>query len=362
MKDIVMVSAASSTAAQRLLKILINTAIVLAMATILLGVYTRLVDAGLGCPDWPGCYGSISAPTQVEQLAEAQKKFPGIKIEPHKAHYEMLHRYIAGLLGIMVCMIFAVSQWQKFCRLLTGIILLSVLLQAVLGMWTVSLNLLPLVVLAHLLGGFALLSLLALLRLQMGEALTMESEPKLSPLIPLAWLTLLMLIAQIALGAWTSSNYAALACHQLPVCEPGWRERFSLGAAFSLPLGQATYQYGVLPHDARLSIHVLHRVGALITSIFLGSFCWLAWTRARAKTMRNLALALMGLLGLQLCLGLINVLAYVPLANAVAHNFVAANLLMLLVVFIYGLYQTRERKIIPVLPAYTEIVTSTAKE
>lgn len=347
MENVLIDSAARSTAAQRLLKVLINLALVLALATIVLGAYTRLTDAGLGCPDWPGCYGFISAPQDAAQLAKAQEKFPEAHIEPHKAHNEMLHRYIAGLLGISVATIFVVSQWQKIRRLLTGIILLTVLMQALLGMWTVSLNLLPLAVLGHLLGGFALLSLLALLRLQVGPRLLIKPEPKLSRLIPFAWLVLLILILQIALGAWTSSNYAALACHQLPVCEAGWQERFSLGSVFSLPLGQANYQYGVLHHDARLSIHVLHRVGAVATLVFLGSFCAIAWRLAETKKMRNLAGALLGLLGLQLCLGLINVLAYLPLANAVAHNLVAANLLMLLVIFIYQLYQVGSSKVSP---------------
>lgn len=331
-------------AGQSLLKILINVAIALTMATIVLGAYTRLTDAGLGCPDWPGCYGFASAPQYAEQLAQAQEKFPGANIEPHKARNEMLHRYIAGLLGINVLMIFGVSLRQKSHRILPVIILLSVVMQALLGMWTVSLNLLPLVVLAHLLGGFALLSLLALLRLQVAKPFVIAPEPMLSCLIPFAWLVLMLLIAQIALGAWTSSNYAALACHQLPVCEPGWQQRFSLDSAFSLPLGQTTYQYGVLPHDARLSIHVLHRMGAVATLVFLGSFSVIALLRAQARVMRNLAAALLGLLGLQLCLGLINVLAYLPLVNAVAHNIVAANLLMLLAIFIYQLYRVGNSK------------------
>lgn len=321
-----------------MLKPLINTAIILTLLTIVLGAYTRLTDAGLGCPDWPGCYGFVSVPKQPAQLAQAQENFPNTKLEPHKAHNEMIHRYIAGLLGLSILMIFFYSQWRKCSRILTASILLLVVMQAALGMWTVRLNLLPLVVLGHLLGGFSLLSFLVLLRVKLGAPIIAQVEPHLSSLIPFAWFVLVLLILQISLGAWTSSNYAALACHQLPFCEPGWQARFGVSSALALPLDQTSYQYGVLSHDARLSIHVLHRMGALVTFVFLGSFAFMAWQRAQTKIMQQLALGLIVLLSLQVCLGLINVIAYLPLANAVAHNFVAANLLMLLVVFIHQLY------------------------
>lgn len=327
-------------------KALVNCAIILTLLTIVLGAYTRLTHAGLGCPDWPGCYGFISAPKHAEHIAQAQEKFPHLKVEPHKARNEMLHRYIAGLLGLIILATFLFAQWQKRNRILAGLLLLLVVLQAALGMWTVTLQLMPLVVLGHLLGGFSLLSLLVLLRVKMNKLPVGESEPKLAHLITFAWLVLVVLILQISLGAWTSANYAALACHQLPLCETGWQARFSLSSAMSLPLGQATYEYGVLSHDARLSIHVLHRVGALLTFIVLGGFAFVAWRRAQTNTMRNLALGLMALLILQVCLGLINVIAYLPLANAVAHNFVAANLLMLLVVFIYQLYMRKPQSIV----------------
>jgi cytochrome c oxidase assembly protein subunit 15 len=319
---------------------LTNSAIIFAMATILLGSYTRLTDAGLGCPDWPACYGFIIVP-KTAQLAQAQEKFPNSKFEPNKAHNEMSHRYIAGLLGLSVLFIFIVSQWKKRSRVLTGFILLLVMMQAALGMWTVTLQLMPLVVLAHLLGGFSLLSLLVLLRLQIKENVTIEPEPQLASLLPFGFLMLFVLTMQISLGAWTSSNYAALACHELPLCESGWEQHFNFSSAFSLPIGQPTYQYGVMPYEARLSIHVLHRVGAMVTFILLGSFSYLAWNRARTKIMKRFAIGIATLLILQCCLGLINVIAYLPLISAVAHNFVAANLLMLLVVFIYQLYQRR---------------------
>lgn len=329
---------------------LVNVALLLALMVIALGAYTRLTDAGLGCPDWPGCYGKLTAPLHDGQVAEVQAQFPAAKIVPHKAHNEMLHRYIAGLLGLCVLAIALVSQWLKKCRLLSGAILLLVILQAALGMWTVTLSLLPLVVLAHLLGGFSLFSLLALLRVEIAQKINSENialtnmnekkyrEPGLGSLLPLGYLAALVLVLQIALGGWTSSNYAAAVCYQLPVCEAGWSERFSLRSAFSLPLGHESYEYGVLPYEARMSIHVLHRLGAMVTLVILGSFAFLCWRRAMTNTMRRLAAGIGCLLLLQITLGLVNIIAQLPLLNALAHNLVAANLLMLTIVFVRQIY------------------------
>jgi heme a synthase len=327
-------------------KRIINIAIVLALSTIALGAYTRLTEAGLGCPDWPGCYGFAAVPKQPAQVAQALEAFPSAELVPHKAHNEMNHRYLAGLLGLSVAVIFLLSQWLKRCRVLSTVILLLVMFQAALGMWTVTLNLLPLVVMGHLLGGFSLLSLLVVLRVQSAQPAVMAAEPKLAGMYVFACVALAILVMQIALGGWTSANYAAVACHALPFCEAGWQQHFSLSSAFSLPLGQSSYQFGVLPPDARLSIHVLHRIGAFITLAVLGSFAYLAWRSAETTLMRRLALAIAGLLALQFCLGIINIVAYLPLVNAVAHNFVAANLCMLMVVFVYQLHQHTFRKAI----------------
>jgi len=332
---------------------LVNFTLLLTLMVIALGAYTRLTDAGLGCPDWPGCYGKLTAPLHDGHIAEAQAKFPDAQIEPHKAHNEMLHRYIAGLLGLCVLAIAIVSLRLKQLRLLSGIILLLVIFQAALGMWTVTLNLLPLIVLAHLLGGFALFTLLALLRVEIAWKIKITKlastgidskkyqEPRLGSLLPLGYLAALVLVLQIALGGWTSSNYAAAVCYQLPICEAGWSDRFSLQSAFSLPLGHDTYEYGVLPYEARMSIHVLHRMGALVTLLLLGNFVFFCWRRAVTNTMRALAASIGGLLVLQLTLGLINIVAQLPLLNAVAHNLVAANLLMFAIVFMRQIYLRR---------------------
>lgn len=316
---------------------LVNVTLILTLCTIVLGAYTRLTDAGLGCPDWPGCYGFIAAPTQSAQVSKAQERYPAHKVEPHKARNEMLHRYLAGSLGLAIVAIFWVSWAKREHRILSSCLLALVFLQAALGMLTVNLNLLPLIVVGHLLGGFSLLSLLALLRLRCGNV-SAANDAGLISLRPLAWCALFMLVLQISLGAWTSANYAAFACHALPLCESGWQARFDLASAFHLPMGQGTYEYGVLPYEARMSIHILHRLGAMVTALFVASVSILAWRRAQTRQMRLIAVGLGALLVLQITLGLINVIAWLPLANALGHTIVAANLMMLLVVFIDKLH------------------------
>lgn len=343
---------------------LVSFTLVLTLVVIALGAYTRLTDAGLGCPDWPGCYGKFHAPVLDHHIADAQEKFPHLEVDPYKARNEMLHRYIAGLLGLAVLAIFIVSHFIKRYRRLASALLLLVIFQAALGMWTVTLNLLPLIVLAHLLGGFTLLCLLALLRTEVAWDQTQAAsgdgksfvEPDLSRMAGFGFLVLLVLIAQIALGGWTSTNYAAAVCNQLPFCEAGWQERFSLAQVFHLPLGHETYEYGVLPYEARMSIHVSHRVGAIVTLLVFSAFLYCCWRRAQTQMMRRMVIAMSFLLVLQLTLGLINIVALVPLWNAVAHNVVAANLLMVLVVFLRQIALRSEAfHLAPEIPALTKI-------
>ncbi|WP_345792973.1 COX15/CtaA family protein [Thauera sp. JM12B12] len=319
---------------------LVTATLALALAVIALGAYTRLTDAGLGCPDWPGCYGRLTPPVHDTHIAAAQARFPDAEVDPFKARNEMVHRYLAGLLGLCVLAIFIVSRRLprgRGVRGLAALLLALVVFQAALGMWTVTMNLMPVVVVAHLFGGFGLLALLALLRFELRPEppVAMEPvEPRLARLLPLAWLAFAVLLAQIALGGWTSANYAAAVCYQLPFCESGWSAQFSLRAAFSLPLGHETYEFGVLPYEARMSIHVLHRIGALVATGVLASLVLLCWRHAAGARLRRLAAAVGVLLALQVTLGLINVIGQVPLFNAVAHNLTAACLLATLVLLI----------------------------
>lgn len=311
---------------------LATIAIFLTMGVILLGAYTRLTDAGLGCPDWPGCYGFLKVPHQEHHIAAAQQAFPDRPLVHHKAWNEMVHRYFAGSLGLLIAAIFFSSMFSRQSpKAVPTVLLLLVVFQAALGMWTVTLNLLPLVVMGHLLGGFTLLSLLAVYWLKLHPDYKVQ-EPQLVSLKPFAVLVLIVLVSQIALGGWTAANYAALACIELPVCEQGWLERLNFSDAFDLHLGHDDYEYGVMSAEARQTVHVLHRFGALVTLVILASFLLQLWRRAKAPLMRKLTLAAVTLLFVQFSLGVMNVALHLPLLNAVAHNFVAANLLMLMVV------------------------------
>lgn len=325
---------------------LVTATLMLALAVIALGAYTRLTDAGLGCPDWPGCYGRLTPPVHDTHIAAAQARFPDAQVDPFKARNEMVHRYLAGLLGLCVLAIFVVSRRLPRGRGLAAALLALVVFQAALGMWTVTMNLMPVVVVAHLFGGFALLSMLALLRFELGRERPEAPvpEPRVARLLPLAWLAFAVLLAQIALGGWTSANYAAAVCWQLPLCESGWSAQFSLRAAFSLPLGHETYEFGVLPYEARMSIHVLHRIGALIATGVVGSVALLCWRWAVGAHLRRLAAGVGVLLMLQVTLGLINVVGQVPLLNAVAHNLTAACLLAALALLIRQLRAAAGRR------------------
>ena len=303
---------------------LVSAAILLAMLVILLGAYTRLTDAGLACPDWPGCYGSLAIP-QSAHAEQAAMLYPDSPLEPHKARSEMVHRYFAGALGCLIVALFVLS-WRSRPRLrhIAGGLLLLVIGQAALGMWTVTLSLHPLVVMSHLLGGFALLTLLWLYRME----LTSESRPVLCGQC-LPWLGSLacgVLLVQIALGGWTSANYAAMACVDLPVCQVGWQQQLDWQAAFHLPLGHASYEFGVLGKEARQTIHISHRLGALATALLIGAFA-LGLIRQGAP-LRSLGGILLALLLVQLALGVANIHLALPLANALAHNLVAAHLLV----------------------------------
>ncbi|WP_127019249.1 COX15/CtaA family protein [Rheinheimera mangrovi] len=321
----------------RALKPLVSCALVLAMLVILLGAYTRLTDAGLGCPDWPGCYGFLKVPEQAHHIEQAEALYPDRPVESHKAWNEMIHRYFAGTLGLLILAIFLLSLKQK--RLLLPTVLLGlVIFQAALGMWTVTLALHPVVVMGHLLGGFSLLSLLALYWWQLQPAPFIAVKPSLKLLF---WPVLLVLVAQIALGGWTAANYAALACIQLPVCEAGWAGQLNFDEAFSLHLGYDNYEYGVMSQSARATVHVMHRVGAVVTLLVVAAYAIALW-RNSSGLIKNMASIVLLLLVLQFSLGLANVVLHLPLANAVAHNFVAANLVMCLVVIGYQLHRNKE--------------------
>ncbi len=312
---------------------LVLVATLLALFVVVLGAYVRLSDAGLGCPDWPGCYGTLTVPQSESSLAAAQTAYPDSPVEGHKAWKEMIHRYFAGTLGLLVLAIFAMA-WRarkqiKVSPWLPTFLLVLIAFQAALGMWTVTLLLKPAVVTAHLIGGMSTLGLLTwIAHRQFGAVPTrvLESE-KLR-----FWVrgVLLVLFVQIFLGGWTSTNYAALACTDFPTCHGDWFPEMDFSSAFHLvrELGvDATGKSLQLP--AYTAIQWTHRIGALITFIYLGL---LGLRLLKEPQLKKIAHIMLGLLAVQIALGIANLLLHLPLVLAVGHNMGAALLLITVVV------------------------------
>lgn len=313
-------------------------ALILALGVVMLGAYTRLTDAGLGCPDWPGCYGKMVLPSASLPVAhaEAQNLFPDIPIESHKAWTEMAHRYVAGTLGLLIVFLAGMS-WKgprtaRVSPVLSFALLGALFFQAALGMWTVTLKLLPVVVMGHLLGGFTLLTLLTCLRWQWSR----YSGFDLRPWRIWVLLGLIIVILQIALGGWVSANYAGVACIGFPQCNRHWLPMFDWAHAFDVfsPLG-ANYQGGALDHAARATIQWTHRVGAIITATYISVLATLMLRRISIRPVRIIAGLALILVCIQFLLGIINVVYLLPLAVAVAHNGVAAMLLITMVSLCY---------------------------
>ncbi|QYK01523.1 COX15/CtaA family protein [Shewanella psychrotolerans] len=320
---------------------LLKLTLVFTLCVILMGAYTRLSDAGLGCPDWPGCYGMLKVPTQSHELNQAQIAFPEHIVEPEKAWLEMIHRYIAGTLGLFVVYILFISfRTQDAPKKLPSAIAVLILFQAALGMWTVTMKLMPIVVMSHLIGGFALISLLWILYLRTKPLRIPGGDSRARKLAPLALISLVILVMQIVLGGWTSSNYAALACTKLPICEGDWINNLDPLHAFNpLHKTEGSYEFGILDYSSRMTIHVAHRFGAIITATLL---LWLAYkmlTQSRSSLLKRAAWTLISLVIIQVVLGISNVVLHLPLGIAVSHNAGAALLLLTMVFINYALWR-----------------------
>ena len=307
-------------------------AAVLALGVILFGAYVRLSDAGLGCPDWPGCYGRIGVPASQEAIAKANAAYPERPVEPGKAWKEMVHRYLAGALGLLILAL-ALAAWRGRDHLpagLTSLLAALVVFQGLLGMWTVTLLVKPAVVTAHLAGGLATLSLLWWLVLRQGGLFASPSGATVRSLRPWVWGGLLLLCLQILLGGWTSTNYAAVACTEFPTCYAGiWWPPTDFREAFVIWRGIGVdYEFGVLDSAARTAIHLTHRIGALVVFVYLTVLAVQFMRKAENRTQVRMAWLLLGALLLQVALGITNVLGHLPLPVAVAHNGGAALLLL----------------------------------
>jgi cytochrome c oxidase assembly protein subunit 15 len=306
---------------------------VLALCVVVMGAFVRLSDAGLGCPDWPGCYGTLTVPQSQEAIAHAQTNYPGSTIEAHKAWKEMIHRYLAGSLGLIVLILFVLS-WKnskqiKVSPWLTTALLGLIIFQALLGMWTVTMLLKPVIVSAHLIGGMTTLAILVwITHRHLGTYSGVFLHSYRDKLF--IRFGLLVLFCQIFLGGWTSTNYAALACTDFPTCHGVWVPNMNFGDAFHLVrnLGQNA-DGGNLTLESLTAIQWMHRVGAIITLIYLS---FLAVNGLKYAQLKLLSLALALVLVIQISLGISNLVLHLPIVLAVAHNLGAALLVVTLVI------------------------------
>lgn len=372
-----------------------------AVIVIGMGAFTRLADAGLGCPDWPTCYGHALWPTNSEDVAVANQAYPDMPVEHDKTWPEMVHRYFAKSLGLFTIALFAVAVYRRKqpqpvkivsgllsvnigLTVLTAIIGVSVepyavssvavtmlviayfglkngassipfklsafilaliILQGLFGMWTVTLKLWPQVVTSHLLGGFTTFSLLWLLVLRLNNsrwALSKSNLQQLKTLRPLVIGGLVIVFLQIALGGWTTSNYAAVACPDLPTCQQQWLPPMDFAQGFNITqhIGP-NYLGGTMDNESRVAIHFSHRVGAIVTTLYLIGLVIMLFRASNARHVRVLGTAILGVLSVQVALGLGNIIFNFPVSVAVAHNLVGAFLLLTMVTLNHRVFTAR---------------------
>ncbi len=308
---------------------LVNLAILLVLLVVLMGGWTRINDAGLSCPDWPGCYGHIVMPGSHEALEVAQQRYPDTPIEKYKTWLEMGHRYLAGTLGLLIAALAGIALFNRKVKAypvgLSVSLLVLVVVQALFGMWTVTLKLHPLVVTLHLMGGLMTLTLLLLLRQKLKR---MNVREPLNQATVQRWflLGLFLLLLQIALGGWTSSNYAGYACTHWLSCNPGTELGYDFAAGFD-PVKSIgpNYQGGQLGVEARAAIQMVHRAGALVVLTYT---LMLLWCFSRVSALAAPLRLLTGLVIAQVGLGIANIIHAVPISLAMAHHFMAVAVLL----------------------------------
>ena len=296
---------------------------ILGIIVVGLGAWTRLADAGLGCPDWPGCYGFATIPMNPEEIELANAKFPETPYEVAKAIPEVVHRYFAATLGFFIVCIYALTLKYKEAtpniRNLSLFLVIWVILQGAFGYLTVSLKLLPQIVTTHLMAGFLSAGLVWLLYFKSKDSSTLVREQWnfLSQTKNLLNVGLVFVAIQIFLGAWTSTNYASYSCTDFPLCQGQLLPdaNFKEGFNFFQSIGP-NYLGGLLDHESRLAIHLSHRFGALVVTLYL---LFLSY-HFISQQKNNLAACLLLILTLQVLLGISNVVFALPLLVAVGHN------------------------------------------
>ena len=314
-------------------------ATLLCAIVVVVGAWVRLTNAGLGCPDWPGCYGHVHPSQAAERADEINAANPERPFDYQKAINEMVHRYIVGGLGLLVLGLVALSVLNRRDpaqpRVLPWVLLALLVVQALLGMWTVTLLLKPLIVTLHLLGGLLTLSLLWWLALPPARRELKAAERGLRKF---AIAGIAVLAVQVALGGWTSANYAAAACPDFPACQASYWPPMDFRNAFILWRGLGIdYEGGVLDAPARVAIHYMHRLGAYFTAIVLALVVAGAWRRGQSRAARFAAVAVAVAVVLQLTIGMNLVLRGWPLWLGTAHNAGAALLVLATVALLRAL-------------------------
>ena len=315
--------------------------VLLCFAVVVLGAYVRLTAAGLGCPDWPGCYGQLSPVGAAASPGTADYARP---LEVGKAWREMLHRYAVGTLSLIILALAVLAVRTRRARL-TSVpfalaLLATLIVQALLGMLTVTWQLNPLIVTLHLLFGMTTLGMLWWLTLSLPQS-SWGASALAGPgrslagggsgygaARALALLGLAALVVQLALGGWTSSNYAAISCPDFPTCQGSLWPHADFAQAFVPWHGRIDYEGGVLANPARVAIHLTHRLGAVLATLLLGGAAVFVLRRRGLSAVRPRAWAVLAALGLQLAIGITMVLRGFPLWIATAHTAGAALLLL----------------------------------
>ncbi len=296
-----------------------------AFIVIALGAWTRLVDAGLGCPDWPGCYGFVVFPTTEAEIQLAESRYPQFPYEIDKAIPEVVHRYFAAALGFLaILLVYFAFKYQlpKKIKAITSFLLFFICCQGLFGYLTVSLKLLPIIVTGHLFGGFFTLSLFFYLFLKTTDGI---KNHNIGHLKVIGGIALFALIVQIFLGVWTSTNYASLACADFPTCQGKLIPEMDFSEGFNLAQEVGpNYLYGLLDNEARVAIHYSHRISAIVLTIIFLILISRLWFSSAAPLASTIGVILVT----QISLGIMNVVYVLPLYIAIAHNLVAALLLL----------------------------------
>lgn len=318
--------------------------VVVCFALVVLGAYVRLSNAGLGCPDWPGCYGHLVVPATTHAVASADARYPARPLEAPKAWKEMIHRYLAGVVGLLVLAmaVLAVAARRRGLPIRMALVVLGVIIvQIVFGALTVTWQVMPVIVTTHLMLGLATLALLWWMWLRQRVA---QPDADGLPGAVRGWaaLALVVLVGQIFLGGWTSTNYAAIACPDFPTCQGIYGLQTGLAPAFDMWHGLGIdYEGGILATAVRATIHMLHRYGALATTLVVGGLGVYLLVAARRAPWRWLGLVVFAALALQVGIGIGFVEARFPLWLADAHTGGAALLLLAVVALNHFVWSAR---------------------